>query len=123
MTLYFVIPRVPSVDFWRDSSDSVLLAGANPFASSTAGNFSFTSDLHVAIDASASWIPVHYDAFRVELRVLETDVPVAHGPNTGLEVPGRKTTVYAIPLNWSGSFGNGSDPTCECDCALWLLSR
>lgn len=64
--------------------------------------------------------------------MLETNKIVAQGPRTGLKVKGRKKTVYAvcrgrlallkrladvyplqIPLTWSGSFGNATDPTCS----------
>ncbi|ORY89175.1 hypothetical protein BCR35DRAFT_350657 [Leucosporidium creatinivorum] len=109
IVLYFVIPRFPSVAF--ASGDPLIETDDNPFVSSTYGNYSFLSDLHVEINADDSYVPVQYSSFHVELRMFETDEIVAQGPRTGLKVEGRKKTVYAIPLTWSGSFGNATDPT------------
>ncbi|KAK4047194.1 hypothetical protein OIO90_006257 [Microbotryomycetes sp. JL221] len=108
--LAICLPRPPKVKF-ASSAQSVLYdTDTDPFVSQTYGNYSFKSDLFIDIDAKSSIIPVTFKSFQVTLRRSETNVVLAQGPRAGFTVPGRKSSVYAVPLTWSGSFGDATDP-------------
>ncbi|KAM0790903.1 hypothetical protein ACM66B_004741 [Microbotryomycetes sp. NB124-2] len=108
------LPRAPSVNFANLATGSPLYeTDSSPFVSQAYGNFSFKSDLFISIDAKSSIVPVNFKSFQVEVRRLETNVVLARGPRTGFSVAGRKENVYAVPLAWSGLFGNASDPDFE----------
>ncbi|KAK4050891.1 hypothetical protein OIV83_003313, partial [Microbotryomycetes sp. JL201] len=105
------LPRIPSVAFANLATGSPLYeTDSAPFVSQAYGNFSFRSDLFISINAKSSIVPVHFRSFQVEIRRLETNVVIARGPQTGFTVPGHKSNVYAVPLTWSGSYGNATDP-------------
>ncbi|SCV71442.1 BQ2448_3030 [Microbotryum intermedium] len=136
LMLYFLLPRVPAVDF--EGSNPVIKTSTLAQTSSSPAFFYFTSDLLInsecfrvcwglvgetgmpnktdiavdplAVDASASYIPIIFLMFQVQLSLEETGRVIAQGPRTGLKVNGKTSTIYQIPLTWSGNF-SVSDPT------------
>ncbi|SCZ89341.1 BZ3500_MvSof-1268-A1-R1_Chr1-1g01118 [Microbotryum saponariae] len=118
LILYFLLPRVPGVDF--QGSNPIIKTSTFAQTSSSPAFFYFTSDLLVniltwtgiifAVDASASYIPIIFSMFQVQLSLQETGKVIAQGPRTGIKVNGKTSTIYQIPLTWSGNM-SVSDPT------------
>lgn len=115
LILYFTIPRAPL--FQLLSRTPLTSDDKNATTSSRLPTtFNFNANLSIAVDARASYVPVHFTALSLVVSDLDTGGQIATGTLDGRTVPGRVITPVTIPLLFSplnGGYKNASDPTCQ----------
>ncbi|GAA5980011.1 hypothetical protein JCM11641_008262 [Rhodosporidiobolus odoratus] len=116
LVCYFCIPRTPTITFtsnkvpanaFTSSDDAPYVSSAEPTA------FSFDGSLTFAIDASDSYIPVHYRSFGLTVKLIDTGGTIAHTvwDNGEIKVAGKKVTSYEFPITFHGNYSSDSDRT------------
>lgn len=113
LILYFTIPRAPF--FQLLSRTPLTSTDMNPTTSSlNPTTFRFNANLSIAVDARASYVPVHFNRLKMTVSDLGTGGQLATGSLDGSTVPGRKITPVTIPLIFAplnGAYSNSSDAT------------
>lgn len=105
LTLYFVIPRSPAVQF-----DQLWSTDTNPTRSSVDATFDFKANVSFLLDARGSYIPVHMNDLTVTISDLATDETVGTG-RLSRTIPGRTITNVTVPVTFYAQFGNSSSTT------------
>ena len=135
ITLFFVIPRAPAFTFYVPQP---FLVNNNTIAfSRTPTNFSFTGNLNLfgerailaistnsasrgdantlcIADATSSYLPVHFSNIQATVYDLTTEKVVATGDYGNHIVSRKHNAPVVLPVEFSYSALNSSDPTCEC---------
>lgn len=116
LVLYFCIPRVPTVTFRDVKVPAKVFTSTdeNPYITSTDPvSYYFNANLILGLDASKSYVPVHYSSFGITVRLRETGGVI--GQTTWdegeIRIPGKRVTSYEFPVYFSGNFTSTSDPT------------
>ncbi|WVN90224.1 uncharacterized protein L203_105460 [Cryptococcus depauperatus CBS 7841] len=109
VTLYFVIPRVPSFTFYKDqpwtvNNDTIAF-------SRTPTNFSFAGNLNIYGDASSSYLPVHFKHLEATLYDETTNKKIATGDWGNHMMAHKAQQPVILPVNFVYSTVNASDPT------------
>ncbi|GAA5897113.1 uncharacterized protein JCM6883_006585 [Sporobolomyces salmoneus] len=116
LILYFCIPRAPSLTF-RDSKVPATVftsTDENPFITSTDPvSYYFNGNIIMGLDASDSYVPVHYSSFGITVKLRETGGVIGRTTwsDGEIKIPGKKVTSYEFPVNFFGNYTSTSDPT------------
>ncbi|GAA5940736.1 uncharacterized protein JCM15063_006347 [Sporobolomyces koalae] len=116
LILYFCIPRTPSITFRHSKVPATVLTSSDEAPYITSVNpvsYYFNADLVLGIDASKSYVPVHYDSFGVTVKLRETGGVIGRTvwDEGEIKVPGKRVTSYQFPIYFSGNYTSTSDPT------------
>ncbi|GAA6014273.1 hypothetical protein JCM11491_005023 [Sporobolomyces phaffii] len=116
LVLYFCIPRTPTLTF-RDSKVPATVftsTDETPFITSTDPvSYYFNANLILGLDASKSYVPVHYSSFGVTVKLRETGGVIGRTvwDQGEISIPGKQVTSYEFPIYFSGNYTSTSDPT------------
>ncbi|BGP26661.1 hypothetical protein Rt10032_c11g4398 [Rhodotorula toruloides] len=113
---YFLVPRTPTITFNSSKIPDLALTSNDPspyVSSEDPTSFSFGANLTLAIDSSASYLPVHYRSFAITVRLQETDGVVASQKWDAGEISVRpkRVTSYQFPIEFYGNYSSSSNPT------------
>ncbi|KAL7337349.1 hypothetical protein BJY59DRAFT_493687 [Rhodotorula toruloides] len=92
---YFLIPRTPTITFNSPKIPDPALTSDDPspyVSSADPTGFSFGANLTLAIDSSASYLPVHYRSFAITVQP-------------------KRVTSYQFPIQFYGNYSSSSNPT------------
>lgn len=110
VTLYFVIPRAVTFEFYKDrpievNDNSTIVFNRTPT------NFSFDADLLLMADASNSYIPVQFKDIQATVFDLATTKIIGVGHLYNYKVPHKRDIPVRMPLKFSYSAINDTDTT------------
>ncbi|OCF40816.1 hypothetical protein I317_05351 [Kwoniella heveanensis CBS 569] len=109
VTLYFVIPRAPSFEFYNDSPFVVNEDTVNFNRVPT--NFSFAGNLNLFGDASSSYLPVHFTSLQATLYDVTTNKKIATGDWGNKHMDHKDQQPVVLPVQFEYSAVNTSDIT------------
>lgn len=110
VTLFFVVPRVPSLQY--DALKPMTADGGDATFLHLPGNFSFTGELNLAVDAKENWLPLVFSSFSLVVKEVTTNAAIGRGTlDSGTSVPGRKLSPLSVPVSFSYASTNDTDPT------------
>ncbi|KAL0064319.1 hypothetical protein AAF712_008765 [Marasmius tenuissimus] len=114
VTLAFVIPRVPKLQF---NGDNPLANATGDWESSipsyfnrAPANFSFPAFADLQVDTTDSFVPIKFNPIHAEVFDMNTNRKVADGDLT-ITLPAKKFNHILLPLNFSYVASNYSDQT------------
>lgn len=119
VTLYFVIPRAPSFQFYTDQP--FVVNNSTISFSRTPTNFSYTGELQLLADASNSYVPVHFSNIQATVYDLDTDKTIATGSYRNHVMSRKANQPVSLPIEFSYSALNASDTTCASHLTAYLL--
>ncbi|WFD08288.1 hypothetical protein MVES1_003660 [Malassezia vespertilionis] len=101
VTLFFVIPRVPSVTLV--TKDPLVPAQARSDMAVTVQPTGFTMNgtLALHMDNSQGWIPSHLKTVEAVVKFQPQDTKVGEGKLKGPWIPGRTSTRLHVPISFS----------------------
>ncbi|BGP18727.1 hypothetical protein JCM10213_009206 [Rhodosporidiobolus nylandii] len=113
---YFLIPRTPTITFTSPKVPATAFTSSDPapyVSSAEPTAFSFDASLTFAIDASDSYLPVHYKSFGLTVKLIDTGGTVAHTvwDNGEIKVAGGRVTSYEFPITFHGNYSSANDRT------------
>ncbi|WWD18980.1 hypothetical protein CI109_103437 [Kwoniella shandongensis] len=109
IALFFLIPRVPSFEFYGEQPFSV--DNSTISFNRTPTNFSFSGNLNLYADASSSYLPVHFTSLQAKLYDLTTDKLIATGDWGNHRIAHKDQQPVLLPVTFSYSALNTSDTT------------
>ncbi|KAL7414432.1 hypothetical protein BDY24DRAFT_385184 [Mrakia frigida] len=114
LTVYFVIPRIPSYEFDTTQPIQAIEGATNTsdtiLFSRTPANFSFPALVSLAADSESTYIPVHLTSISAIVSDLGTGRQVANGTWSGT-FKAKTITNFNIPVTFSYAAINSSDTT------------
>lgn len=126
IVLAFTIPRVPAFAFntdtplanatgaWKDAIPTIF--------SRAPANFSFPGIAELQVDTSSNFLPLTFNNLEATIFDYDTGVQIGTGSLGHRTFPAKALTSFQIPLNFTYSAVNTSDPTCEFRLFLSLCS-
>ncbi|WVQ99938.1 hypothetical protein IAU59_007081 [Kwoniella sp. CBS 9459] len=109
VTLYFVIPRAPNFEFYKDSPFVVNDETVNFNRVPT--NFSFAGNLNLFGDASSSYLPVHFTSLQATVYDVITNKAIATGDWGNKYMDHKDQQPVVLPVQFQYSAVNTSDTT------------
>ncbi|WVR07461.1 hypothetical protein IAU60_004502 [Kwoniella sp. DSM 27419] len=109
VTLYFVIPRAPSFMFYADSP--FVVDNSTVSFNRVPTNFSFSANLNLFGDASASYLPVHFTSLQATLYDETTNKAIATGDWGNKFMEHKAQQPVALPVQFNYAAVNTSDTT------------
>ncbi|GAA99118.1 hypothetical protein E5Q_05809 [Mixia osmundae IAM 14324] len=112
ITLYFVIPRTPSVLISTSQPLALDTTYADPvFSHGPPATFDWHGVLNLAFDSTDNYIPIHLSSLSASIKDLNTNAVIATGSKTGLALPGKAQSTVALPIHFAYQANNDTDTT------------
>ncbi|WWC93719.1 hypothetical protein V866_000555 [Kwoniella sp. B9012] len=109
ITLFFVIPRVPNFEFYKESPFTV--DNSTVSFNRVPTNFSFAGTLNLYGDGSGSYLPIHFTSLQATLYDETTNKAIAKGDWGNHYMDHKDQQPVQLPVNFEYSALNTSDTT------------
>ncbi|KAM0790195.1 hypothetical protein ACM66B_005511 [Microbotryomycetes sp. NB124-2] len=111
LMLFFVIPRIPSIDWPDKPSASFTSSNQTALYTTVPARFDFSAQLKLEADAKSSWIPTRLTSVEVEA-FLQSGASIGSGKlDNSVGLPARGQRNITVPVHFSANYFNSSDPT------------
>ncbi|PWN53506.1 hypothetical protein IE53DRAFT_372982 [Violaceomyces palustris] len=99
--LFFVIPRVPTFALLTTDPLEAVPDGASMLIHHSPTNFSMDMNLNLRADNGGGWITTKASEIKVQVTDIKTTKKVGEGTLNDFSFPGRKRTVFKMPVSFS----------------------
>ncbi|SCV73837.1 BQ2448_6267 [Microbotryum intermedium] len=115
LLLFFVIPRVPGIDWANENDlDSFTADGGSQSSYMTSpAAFAFSANISIQVDSSSSWIPTRMTSLQATVLDLSSSEVIGTGgiPYGSIALPARGKRNVIIPISFNGSFTSTNSTT------------